>query len=830
MTELTTREHYMSLLRRLIAALVTALVISAPIALIQATPASAALSSPGNGAIVRGSAIFINEASGGADNCAFGNNGDNTRLEVLRNGSIIAAWEKGDGGSFGVNWNSIGQPNGALRIKSFGRNISNGFFSCNTSGWNLLSDIGVTLDNRSFVTINAAGSGFANEAVAITGVVTNEFNQALGGRNVSLSVDGVGGSVNAVTNGSGVYSANVPVNRPSGGTTLRVSHGGSLFDSASSASRGFTVLTRPTTLSYIGAGSAQSGDTFFATTQLTDDRLGGAPVAGAGISVALKDIDGNVVSAGNSATDGAGEAPLALTAAAPNGQYTIESSFGGTSYYTGASNAVPFTIDLRPSVLSFTSAGSVYRQDAIDVSAVLTDLGSAAPVADAPVHVAISQDGNTLEAFDLVSDANGAVSTPVSALPAGVYDVTASYGGTDVQGAITSTSTLTVLLRPVTLTIESVEGDTHSGESKPLQIKATDDLRGDGVAGHELVVKLVGAEGTIVELPATTGDDGTVAIDLPTDVPAGTYGIEVTSAETVDYVSSAALSSVEVLLRPTTLDSTTAATGIHGDAGALSAVLTDVRAAAGIEGQSIEFSVDGVGVGSALTDGTGTATLPYDLSADTGTYAIDAAFAGTDRLAAAAATTDSLEILPRATTLVYDGATSGIRGSTVTLSATFTDSALGSGLSGRTVHFSLGSFAADAITDANGVASVDVVLDQAPGEYTAEVSVDPETNFLGASTAAPFILNWEHTFDSALGNGTIHLNPSTKEFQFVSGDEDSGILSDPGMIIQVTPLGELVVMAYQGSGINVVGQFNLIEGAFTALVTTSGLPIALAGV
>ena len=53
-----------------------------------------------------------------------------------------------------------------------------------------------------------------------------------------------------------------------------------------------------------------------------------------------------------------------------------------------------------------------------------------------------------------------------------------------------------------------------------------------------------------------------------------------------------------------------------------------------LPGESVNFSVGGVAVGTAITDKTGKASLPYGITQKAGTYPITVQFAGDSNFAA----------------------------------------------------------------------------------------------------------------------------------------------------------------------------------------------------
>ena len=136
-----------------------------------------------------------------------------------------------------------------------------------------------------------------------------------------------------------------------------------------------------------------------------------------------------------------------------------------------------------------------------------------------------------------------------------------------------------------------------------------------------------------------------------------------------------------------------------------------------IEGQTVDFTLDGATY-SATTDSTGGANTAAYAPATPGTYPITASFPGANGYRPAAVV---------ATLLVRYGATlnllstdHGDHDSPYTFQAQLTVGGAGTDpIVGRTVTFTLGDASYDAVTDAAGIASVNVTTPSTPGAYAS---------------------------------------------------------------------------------------------------------------
>jgi Bacterial Ig-like domain (group 1) len=101
------------------------------------------------------------------------------------------------------------------------------------------------------------------------------------------------------------------------------------------------------------------------------------------------------------------------------------------------------------------------------------------------------------------------------------------------------------------------------------------------------------------------------------------------------------------------------------------------------------------------------------------------------------------DIAKKATTIAYTGAVSGGPNKTIQLSALLKD-ATGKPLANRTIQFQLGTQSASAVSNASGIASVSLKLNQKNGTYTVSATYTPVN-------AAPNPLDGDHYLGSSQG-------------------------------------------------------------------------------
>ena len=198
---------------------------------------------------------------------------------------------------------------------------------------------------------------------------------------------------------------------------------------------------------------------------------------------------------------------------------------------------------------------------------------------------------------------------------------------------------------------------------------------------------------------------------------------------------------VHVTKRDTTAAYLGDTSGTFDTAATLSASLVDEYGQA-VNGRMITFQVGADGPFNGLTNSSGIATRSYTPTLAASSYTGSSGFTG-DSLYNPSSSSNSFAVAAKATTTAYTGATTGGPNKTVVLSAVLKD-ATGKPLAGKTITFVLGSQTATAITDANGVASASLKLNQKNGTYAVSATWTPAgadaTHYTGSTQSAIFKL------------------------------------------------------------------------------------------
>jgi len=135
-----------------------------------------------------------------------------------------------------------------------------------------------------------------------------------------------------------------------------------------------------------------------------------------------------------------------------------------------------------------------------------------------------------------------------------------------------------------------------------------------------------------------------------------------------------------------------------------------------ISGKTIQFLVDGINVGSNVTDATGTATLSHQLNESLGLHTLLAKFTEDNKYATSQNTsTLNVGAIPTNITL---NSIAGLKNSLVKLIATITDNS-GNPISGETIQFFVnGTNVGSNVTDAAGTATLSHQLNESLGLHT----------------------------------------------------------------------------------------------------------------
>jgi hypothetical protein len=227
--------------------------------------------------------------------------------------------------------------------------------------------------------------------------------------------------------------------------------------------------------------------------------------------------------------------------------------------------------------------------------------------------------------------------------------------------------------------------------------------------------------------------------------PAGSAGtVDVTATTAAGTSAASGADQFTYVKVPTTLTYTGATSGDYNDSVTLSAILTNSSTSAGVPGKTISFVVGGESC-TGTTGASGVATCsvtPSDLPGSG--YTVSASFAGDDGYLPSG-DSRSFTVNREETAVSYGGALTSHYHDAFTASATLTDPADGTPISGKSLTFTLGTGdTCTQTTDASGVASCTITPHQT-GTKTMSVSFAGDTYDLASSDGRSFSITPEET-------------------------------------------------------------------------------------
>ena len=204
-----------------------------------------------------------------------------------------------------------------------------------------------------------------------------------------------------------------------------------------------------------------------------------------------------------------------------------------------------------------------------------------------------------------------------------------------------------------------------------------------------------------------------------------------------DAACSTDTATVVVTKRGTSLGNTGATSGTFDTPATLQASLVD-QLNSPVNARTISFTVTGEAAPmTAQTNSSGIGGVTYVPTLAAGTAITALAFAG-DSLYEPSSSGATFGVGIKATTISYTGSLTGGPNKTIIVSAKLVD-ATGKNLGGRIVNFAVGTQTVSGTTDANGVATGSIKLNQKNGTYTASATFTPvgaDSGRLSASSDA----------------------------------------------------------------------------------------------
>ena len=306
------------------------------------------------------------------------------------------------------------------------------------------SGAGSFVENKAPTTLTYTGSTsvVSGQTPNLSATLTTTSGTPLPGQTVTFTV-GTGSSAqhcSATTNAAGMASCHVcNVNQSTGSLPVTVTYGGNSYDSGASTSASIKV-TSPTTLT-VAATTGTTGQALTLTGTLTN-AVTGQGIPGQSITLSL-----NGVQSCTATTDGMGQASCSVTPNENPGTYAVTGTFAGNTTTSpqllASSGCNQVVVKGAPTTLTYTGVTTATDGKSLTLSATLTSNGT--PLAGQSVVLTLGA-GYSAQSCTAITSASGAASCTITSVNqvAGSVVVTASFGGTSLYQAASTSSTVKI--------------------------------------------------------------------------------------------------------------------------------------------------------------------------------------------------------------------------------------------------------------------------------------------------------------------------------------------------------------------------------------------------
>ncbi|GAA1895492.1 hypothetical protein GCM10009716_01830 [Streptomyces sodiiphilus] len=518
----------------------------------------------------------------------------------------------------------------------------------------------------------------------------------------------------------------------------------------------------------------------------------------------------------------------------PAGTYTVTAVYSGDPDFVSSTSAavsqVVVPVDTQ-TVLTFEPVSPV-SGETVDLVATVSavELGAGTPTGT----VEFTVDGVPVGTGTL--DGSGVATVSTSPLLVGSYTVTADYQGEGDFGPSSDTAALVVAQAETGIEVTADPVSPVVGEV--VTFTATVSAVAPGAGTPTGTVEFT-VNGTV--LTGTLDGSGVATASTPLDV--GTYTVTATYQGDGDFTSSVGV--VQQVVQQASSETSVSvdpSPSVAGEVVSLTATVSAVAPGAGTPTGLVQFTVDGVSVGTGTLDGSGVATVTTALP-DAGSYSVVATYLGDAEFVQSSDTV--LQVVEQAsseTSLVSDPNPS-VSGEVVTFTATVSAVAPGAGTPTGTVEFTVNGTVLTGTLDGSGVATASTTLTTA-GPYTLTATYSGDAEFLGATDSDSLVVQQASSETSLVSDPNPSVSgevvtftatvsavapgagtpTGTVEFVITGGPTLTGTLDAGGVATVSAPLtgGSYPVTAtYQGDGDFTSSSDSLVQVVGQAQTTTS---------
>lgn len=539
-----------------------------------------------------------------------------------------------------------------------------------------------------------------------------------------------------VDSNGNILPCTLTLDQPVSNVTITTSYAGLPPYIASSTSTTNVTVTEPTTLTVHSTGG-DYGDVTTVSATLTD--ASNNPLAGQSVTLTM---NGNSTESCGATTDANGLASCNITPLEPNGQgnYPLTASFNGRPdlplQLTGSTASGTFNQQLEETQLTYTGGTVAKNGQPLAVSGVLTsegptdtdgDASTSAPIAGRAVTFVLGS-GAGAQTCQALTDSTGTANCSITPLnqPAGPIPVSDTFAGDNYYKTASASSTVN-LPEGTQLVISNPTTNTYNGQST-LTGTLTNTYSGQPVNGEPVTLTINGTQSCTAITGANGNPSGVASCTVSPNEPAGTYSFtgsfpgDTTSMP--QLLSSGSTSTIVVTPAPTTLTYGGTASVTNGQPATFSGTVTSSNPTSGtdVSGVPVTFTI---GSGGSLQSCSGTSnasgyvscTIPK-VNQTTATVTVTGNFPGNDYYGSSTVSSSATVHTPTTLTVSDSSPATVIYGAPTTLTGTLTTYA-GVPVPNQSVTLTLnGTQSCVATTNASGVASCTVTVNEPAGSYT----------------------------------------------------------------------------------------------------------------
>lgn len=718
------------------------------------SPASANVTSPANGATLRGNATLAE--SGGfddstLDHCSwFGGSGGDTRLQLINSGGTVVFeqfWNTG--GSRSVDIDTHNYANGTYTVRgTITVRKNGGILGLGCSNETRTSNITVTIDNITATEYTGDTTAPQNTSATVSAKLTdpNLAGNVLAGRTITFSLSGSATTVNATTNAQGIATASLPINGPPRNATVTASFAQTSFYKGSSQSATFVVTKNSSSVTIANPAVAVHGQTVGWTATVAAANGTGTP----GGTVQFT-VDG--VNHGAPVNVVGGVATSPTTSTLSTGSHTIGAVYSGDSNFFGSTASTKTQqVNKASTTTVLTSTGSpTVSGQGVTFSAKVSVVspGTGQPGGTVQFNVDGAAFGPSV---NIVGDT---ATLTIASLTPGHHTVDATYNG-NADYASSSSAALTHSVNKADTTLNLSTSNPNAVAGEPLTFTADVSVvapgSGNPTGGVQFAVDGVDIGGPV---PLTGGSATSPVVNLD----AGNHVVTANYAGDANFAgANDTLTQVVDMAQTTTTVSSSPNPSVVGQPVTIRAEVTANAPATGTPEGAARIIIDGVSV--AVVDLVNGVAEYQTSTLSVGNHSIQARYLSEDPNFVTSTSQEQSHTVNKAATKteVTTSGSPSVFGQPVTFTATVSVLAPGAGNPSGTITFKDGStvLGTQPVSSATGGQASITVSTLSVAQHAITAEYDGDDSFLGSNGSVTQKVNRAQTSTLV----TSSVNPS----------------------------------------------------------------------